>query len=95
MRWQNRLETPASFAVFVEYDALDKSTGNSFEVRIGDQAFVGEVSPGVVSKRVHLGRATLPQGRNDIIVKAKHLESKELFRLRSVTLEPVPEPSER
>jgi hypothetical protein len=89
MLWKNRITAPASFEVYIEYDADKKAGQNVYIVKVGEKTFQEKVLPNVAHKKILLGTVQLKSGENDISVKAVELVSKNLFNLRAVTLKPV------
>jgi len=64
--------------------------GGTFTVLIGGHARKGEVHGRGMGVSVNLGSVTLPPGPLDIRVNADTITGKELMRLKSVTLTPLP-----
>lgn len=87
--WPVRLREPASYEVFINYDATADSTRNRFKVLVGSNLLEGKVEEGK-NHRVSLGRVQLPAGDFRIMVTDSIIMANELFRLRNLELRPVP-----
>jgi hypothetical protein len=81
------LNTPASFDVYLSYDADAASAGGTYQVTLGPQIFTGTVQKST-GEPVLLGRAALEKGPFDIVVAAKEIKGAELMRLRGLELRP-------
>jgi alpha-L-fucosidase len=89
VNWPVRLNQAATYEVFVNYDAPKKSAGGAFEVCFGEKMLAGTVAENK-DAAIPLGRVSLKAGAFGITVCARKIKGEELFRLRSLVLEPVP-----
>jgi hypothetical protein len=103
--WPARINSPADYEVFVNYDADENSTGNRFTVTFtqpdesksdaAPDSLTGVVKPGKQQTeslgRIHCGDGG---GYIEIVVTAKEIKGGELFRLRRLELRPVRSVSE-
>jgi alpha-L-fucosidase len=92
VRWEVRLNEPATFQVTIHYDAEAGSSGNTYAVALGPQSFVGFVQPGT-NQTALLGRVVLNPGNYKITVLGAMMAFKggELMHLRSIELNPTPD----
>lgn len=86
--WPVRLDEPATYEVFVNYDATEDSAGGTFVVSFGSQTLGGTVSANR-NQSIFLGRVALMPGNFPITVTATKINGDELFRLRDLELKPV------
>ena len=94
VRWPVRLRSRGRFAVAIHYDADPSSAQGRFEVAFGDQRLAGTVAATgdkpITGPGLPLGEVTLEAGRFVIDVRGTEVRGDELFRLRSITLTPLP-----
>ena len=90
IRWVTRLTQPATFDVGIAYDALKKSVGGTYVVKLKDQSVSGTVQE-TPTDIIKLGRVTVTPGPVEIAVEATKIQGGELLRLRAITLTPVVE----
>ncbi len=92
--WPVRLNSPADYEVFVNYDADEASAGNAFTVTFASDKSTFATVSGIVKSgkqqtepigRVHCAN----DGPFEIRVAAKEIKGGELFRLRKLELQPV------
>lgn len=86
--WPVRLDEPAAYEVFADYDAPEKTAGGVFDVDFGQHTLESVVQSGTM-KHVLIGKVVLQPGQFQIQVTAKTITGTELFRLRSLELQPV------
>jgi alpha-L-fucosidase len=86
--WPVRLLKPATFEVSIAYDADAKNAGGTFVVKLGGKELPGTVAA-TANAPVTLGRVTLPEGKQDIVVAGTKVEGGELIRLRGLILTSV------
>ncbi len=86
VQWSVRLLNETTYDVFVSYDALKESDGNTFKITLGGSELMGQVVGLKNMDRQYLGRVTLKPGEFYIGVKAEHMNNYELMRLRSIHL---------
>ena len=87
--WPARLTEPTTFDVSVSYDAEAGSAGGAYAVAIGTQTLTGTVQASN-GRMLPLGRVPLAPGFFEVRVTPTQIQGRELMRLRSLTLTPVP-----
>ncbi|HXF11030.1 MAG TPA: hypothetical protein VN625_09605, partial [Desulfuromonadaceae bacterium] len=83
--WATRLDEPANYDVYANYDAANTSAGGAYRVTLGNQTLDGTVEGGT-NQVVKVGHVSLKPGAFTIKVSATKIAGPELFRLRNLEL---------
>ncbi len=83
--WAVRLDRPAAYEIFANYDAAKDSAGGVFTVSLGSHTLVATVKANT-NKPVSVGHVTLDPGVFEIKVEGDKLNGDELFKLRNLEL---------
>ncbi|MGH9523085.1 MAG: alpha-L-fucosidase [Terriglobales bacterium] len=92
LRWNVRLDQPATLDVAVRYTTGSPNDGGNYVVEAGGQKLNATVEPAAKeseAKTAQIGRMSLPAGQTELVIRPTQVKGEELMRIFEITLTPV------